>query len=295
MLDLKRPDVRMIDKVMRKKEPPTGPRWKRALRSVGRIFLLLFLVLFFVGGGAYWWNPQRIHFRKKTPANFAKVDPDSAHLFSSGHRVTIVVGHPDDAEFFISGALLKLHDAGAILTLVVVTDGDKSYYPPFLTNSEENRRVRHQEQIDASSHYRARVVFLGGPDGRYNPDEPALRAKLKSAIDESKPETLIAFDPEYLPMIQHRDHENSGRATLELASKTTAKWILFFATTAKNYFVDTSKYWDKRSELVSIHKSQFYGEKLERVRGMLYEKEMNDGEEAGSDLAEGFRAIKLKD
>ena len=280
---------------MRKKEPPSGPRWKRVLKSVGRILLSLFLVLFFVGGGAYWWNPQRIHFRKPNPDNFPKVDPDSSSLFSAGHRVTIVVGHPDDAEFFISGALLKLHDAGAILTLIVVTDGDKSFYPPFMTNAEENRRVRRLEQTQASSHYGAKVIFMGGPDGRYNPDEPFLRAKLLATIHSEHPDYIIAFDPEYLPTIQHRDHENSGRAAIELAPETSAKWILLFATTAKNYFVDTSKYWDKRSELVAIHKSQFYGEKLERVRGMLYEKEMSDGEESNLELAEGFRAIKLKD
>lgn len=257
--------------------------------------ILLFLILFFVGGGAYWWNPQKFHLAKKTPSNFPKVDPDSAALFSVGHRVTVVVGHPDDAEFFISGALMKLHDAGAILTLIVVTDGDKSYYPPFLTDAEENRRVRRLEQAEASSHYDAKVVFLGGPDGRYNPDEPVLRSKLKAAIDDSKPETLIAFDPEYLPTIQHRDHENSGRATFELAKDTSAKWILLFATTAKNYYVDTSKYWDKRAELVAIHKSQFYGSKLELIKGTLLDKEMSDGEQAGCELAEGFRAIKLKD
>jgi LmbE family N-acetylglucosaminyl deacetylase len=255
--------------------------------------LLMFVIIV---GGAYWWNPQRLHYpTRKPPADFPKVDPDSAKLFSKGTHVTVVVGHPDDAEYFISGALLKLHDAGAVITLVVVTDGDKSYYPPFTTNVEENRRVRRQEQTDASANYGAKVVFLGGPDGRYNPDESSLRAKLKSAIDATNPDYLIAFDSEYLPMVQHRDHENSGRAATELAPNTSAKWLLLFATTAKNYTVDTSEYWDGRSRLVAIHKSQFSGQKLELIRGTLYDKEMTDGEAAGFELGEGFRAIRLKD
>jgi LmbE family N-acetylglucosaminyl deacetylase len=277
---------------MRKKDPPTGPRWKRVLKSIGRMLLMFVLIV----GGAYWWNPQKLHYpQKQTPENFPKIDPDSPKLFSKATNVTVVVGHPDDAEFFISGTLLKLHEAGAKITLIVVTDGDKGYYPSFLTNVTENRRIRRQEQIDASANYGGQVVFLAGPDGRYDPDEPTLRAKLKAAIDASQPNYLMAFDSEYLPRVQHRDHENAGRATSELAPKTSAQWLLLFSTTAPNYTVDTSKYWAERSRLVAIHKSQFYGEKLYMIRGMLYEKEMTDGEAAGFELGEGFRAVKLKD
>lgn len=277
---------------IRKKEKPTGPFWKRALKSAARMFILFVVIV----GGIYWWNPQKIHYpRKKAPANFPRVDAATAKLFSKDARVTVVVGHPDDAEFFISGTLLKLDKAGAKLTLIVVTDGDKSYYPPFFTNPEENRKVRRQEQIDASAGYHAKVVFLGGPDGRYNPDEPVLRAKLKAAIDETKPDYLITFDPEYIPTIQHRDHENSGRATVELAPQTSAKWLLLFATNAKNYFVDTEKFWSERTRLVAIHKSQFFGEKLPAITGMLYQKEIDDGAESGYEMAEGFRAVKLRD
>jgi len=281
---------------MRKKDKPTGPLWKRLLRSFGRILLLLAIVLVVGGGGFYCWNPQKLHYpRKQPPANFPKVDPDSSKLFHKDTNVTVVVGHPDDAEFFISGALLKLNEMGAKITLIVVTDGDKSFYPPFTTNVDENRRVRHQEQIDASAQYNARVVFLGGPDGRYDPDEPTLRKKLEDAMVASKPDYVMTFDSEYLPTIQHRDHENSGRAALELAPKTSAKWVLLFATMAKNYYVETGKYWSKRTELVAIHKSQFYGSRLEMITGMLLEREMSDGEAAGVEMAEGFRAIKLKD
>ncbi len=276
-------------------ESTPKPLWKRLLRSIFRIFTLLFLILFFCGGGFYCWNPQKIHF-KKEPVGVPKTYMGNAgSLFSKDARVTVVVGHPDDAEYFISGVLLKMYDAGTQITLIVVTDGDKSYYPSFLTNAEENRKVRRQEQTEASSHYGAKVVFLGGPDGRYDPNEPTLRKKLEDAMIESKPDAILAFDPEYLPVVQHRDHENSGRAASELALKTSAKAIFFFASTAPNFSVATGDYWSKRSELIAIHKSQFSGEKLERVRSTLMEREFNDGELFGGDMAEAFRAMKLKD
>ncbi|MBI1332235.1 MAG: hypothetical protein GC165_05085 [Armatimonadetes bacterium] len=277
---------------MRKKKVVSGPRWKRALKSVGRMLLLFVLIV----GGIYWWNPQRIHYPvRKPPADYPKIDPDSARLFSKGTRVTVVTGHPDDTEYFISGTLLKLHEAGAEITLIVVTDGDKSYYPPFMTNVAENRRVRRIEQNDASSHYGAKVIFLGGPDGRYDPDEPVLRKKLEDAMVDSHPDYILAFDSEYVPFVQHRDHENSGRAASELASKTSASWLLLFATTAPNVYFDTDKYWSERADLLKIHKSQFYGEKLQAVTGTVMQKELDDGEAAGLNMAEGFRAIRLKD
>ena len=261
------------------------PIWKRIVRS----FLLLIGILL----GAYLWNPQRVHWPSRPiPVPNPKIDPDSKALFAKGTRVTAVVGHPDDAEFYISGTLLKLAKAGAKVTLIVVTDGDKSYYPGFLTDAEENRRVRRQEQKDASAAYQGNVVFLGGPDGRYDPDEPKLRTKLLTAIQESKPDYLIAFDDEFVTRIQHRDHSNSGRATRELFPESGAKWLLLFATSAPNYWVDTTGTWDKRAELLAVHKSQFFGDKLLTIQGFVLDKAMTEGEKLGVETAESFRAIR---
>lgn len=260
------------------------PIWKRIARS--------FLLMLGIIAGIYAWNPQRLHYFAK-PVSLPKLDPDSKSLFEKGTRVTTVVGHPDDAEFYISGTLLKLHQAGADITLIVVTDGDKSYYPPFLTNASENRTIRRKEQEDASAAYGAKVVFLGGPDGRYDPDEPTLRAKLLTAIQDSKPDYLIAFDDEYVLKVQHRDHENSGRATRELAHESGAKWLLLFATMAPNYWVDTTGTWDKRAELLAVHKSQFNGEKLQLIQGTIFDKATTEGEKIGAETAECFRSIPL--
>ncbi len=260
------------------------PIWKRIARSS--------LMLLGIVGGLYAWNPQRLHYFAK-PVVLSKKDPESANLFKNGTRVTVVVGHPDDAEFYISGTLLKLHQAGAEITLIVVTDGDKSYYPWFLTNAEENRKVRRIEQTEASKAYGAKVVFLGGPDGRYDPDETNLRAKLLSAIQDSKPDYLMAFDDEHVIKVQHRDHENSGRATRELAPQTGAKWLLLFATYAPTYWVDTTGTWDKRAQLLAVHKSQFFGEKLGFIQGTVLDKALTEGEKIGKETAESFRAIPL--
>jgi LmbE family N-acetylglucosaminyl deacetylase len=113
-------------------------------------------------------------------------------------------------------------------------------------------------------------------------------------MNASKPDYVISFESEYVPTIQHRDHENSGKAALELASQTSAKWALLFATNSPNFYFDTTGTWTKREELLAVHASQFYGEKLERIKGFVMSKAENEGEIIGTETAEAFRAIKLK-
>jgi LmbE family N-acetylglucosaminyl deacetylase len=274
-----------------KKEPAPQPLLKRLFRSALRVVTLTVVVL----GGAYAWNPQKLHYpRRKPPVPNPRIDPESKRLFSAGTRLTVVTGHPDDTEYYISGTLLKLAQAGVKITLIVTTDGDKSFYPPFTTNVEENRRVRRKEQAEAAKAYGASVVMLGGSDGRYDPDEPTLRAKLRDAMIASQPDYVMTFESEYLPTVQHRDHENSGRAASELAKETGAKWLVRFATTADNYYVDTSGTWARREELLAIHASQFYGEKLVRIQGFVMSKAVEDGAEINAETAEGFRVSRLR-
>jgi LmbE family N-acetylglucosaminyl deacetylase len=275
---------------MKKRDAKVLTRKQKFLRSLLRIFGTVFLILF----GVYFWNPQRVHFgepKKMPPINHGITE---ANFIKKDTRVTVVVGHPDDAEFYISGTLLKLHEAGAKITLILVTDGDKGYYPFFLTDAAENRRVRRQEQRDASAAYGAELVFLGGPDGRYDPDEPTLRAKLLEVMKASKPDYVLTFDAECIIRVQHRDHENAGRAATELAGETTAKALLLFAGTSPNFVVDTSKYWPTREKLLAIHKSQFYDDKLEMIKGMVYSRTIDAAEDYKFELGEAYRVVPLR-
>lgn len=244
-------------------------------------------------GVLYAWNPQKIDLFAKTPPPSERVTPEQIGLFSPGRRVAVVVAHPDDPEFYISGTLLKLKASGAKLLIVLTTDGGKAYYPPFTTNVEENRRVRRQEQLDAAAAYGAQVTFLDAPDGRYVPND-AEKTKMREALREFDPEVVITFDGDYPPQIQHRDHRNSGIATEAIVAGTSTQWLLRFGTRAPNLYVDTSGLWEKRSELLAIHKSQFFGGRLERVRGMVQGRAFAYGEEANVEMAEAFRASEIR-
>ena len=192
----------------------------------------------------------------KTPPDVPTTKLDVATAFPKGVRVTLVTAHPDDAEFYLGATLPQLRDAGVILSLVVVTDGDKGYYP--FEDAEGNRRVRDAEQRTAAAAWGATsVAFLHFPDGRVH-SGPELDDALIAAIAPFRPEIVLAFDDVYPPRRQHRDHLRSGEAlTAILPRLEGVRAVARFSTAAPNRVVDATATWDEKLRLMRLHKSQF--------------------------------------
>ncbi len=244
--------------------------------------------------GLYFYQPQRIDFfPKSTPDPHPPVDPDSEHLFSPGTRVAVVAAHPDDPEFYIGGTLTELSRAGATILIVMCTDGDKGYYPRFMTDAAENRRVRQLEQIEAAAEYSAEVVFLHELDGRLKSDAKVIEA-IRHELEAFQPEYVLCFDPPYPPRLQHGDHLRSGEATeAAIEACPSVKWVMRYSTHAANYFVDISKVWPRKAELLKIHKSQFTGEPSSMVMSIIQGRAEADGKAIGVQFAEGFRCTRF--
>lgn len=262
-----------------------GNGWGARLGRIGFLTAGLLTIL-------YLWNPQKIELFPKAAPEGPRVTPEEVGLFAR-RRAAVVFAHPDDAEFYISGTLLKLKASGARMLFVLTTDGGKAYYPPFTTDVEANRRVRREEQLESAAQYGAEVVFLDAPDGRYTPDATE-QGKLLRALQAFDPEIVLTFDGEYPPRVQHRDHRNSGVATEAVVARTGAEWLLRFSTHAPNLYVDTTGFWDERERLLAIHRSQFTAEKMPMIANMVRGMSEADGERAGTELAEGFRATRLR-
>ena len=242
----------------------------------------------------YEYQPQRYDFVPRAlPQNNAWTDPDSAKLFQTGTKILVVTAHPDDAEFYIGGLLSKLGTAGAEITLVVCTDGDKGYYP--FEDWQRNRRVRQQEQRDAAKIWNAAdVEFLSYPDGRLfaNPD---VVERIAAVIKRVQPEYVVAFDTEYPPRLSHRDHRNAGEAAERAVQQShSAKWLLRFSTLAPNFAVDVTPQWPVKRELLAVHKSQFYGGKLARIEGFVRHSTEDYGKLLHVQYAEGLRCTRLR-
>jgi LmbE family N-acetylglucosaminyl deacetylase len=259
--------------------------WVRILRTLG-VALAIPLAI-------YLYQPQRYDlFPRPAPSPNPPVDPESSQLFSKEARVVVVAAHPDDPEFYMGGTLLRLHQAGAQIAIVMCTDGDKGYYPWFMTDPAKNRVVRRAEQIAAARHYGATVYFLARRDGRLKADD-ALISAVQSAMRQFHPNFLLTFDPEYPPRIQHRDHLQSGVAGIAAAQRMPEiRWILRFATRAPNYVVDVTKVWDQRQDILAVHKSQFYGKHLDGIREMIGDRSNQEGAPRGFEDGEAFRCSK---
>jgi LmbE family N-acetylglucosaminyl deacetylase len=258
---------------------------KRRVIAYGSIAALLV--------GFYYYQPNRIDFiPRHMPALNPRVDPDSAFLFKKGTRIAIVTAHPDDAEFFLGGTLTRLSAAGADITLIVCTNGDKSFYP--WEDGTKLGRIRQDEQREAFNHWHgSRLVFLGYPDGRLHPNDD-VKARILVELQAARPEYILAFDPDFPPRISHGDHRSAGAVVKAIAGQTTAKWLLMFQTIAENYTLDITDQWEEKTQLLAMHRSQFSGEKLARVTGFVEDMAIGYGEKINVTYGEGFRCLNLR-
>jgi LmbE family N-acetylglucosaminyl deacetylase len=243
--------------------------------------------------GFYVWQPIQVDLFPRSLPLKASVDPDSAKLFAKGTRVMVIVGHPDDSEFYAAGTLLKLGQVGAELRQLLHTDGDKAYY--FWADNSALREIRQAEQRKASARWGARELrFLGSPDGRLRKNEETV-AKTAEVLREWKPEYVLCFDPEYPPRSSHQDHRRSGEIAMEAcrAAKFTG-WVLQFSTRAQNYAVNVDKEWTERLELLAIHASQFSGERLRFIQAHIADSAVAQAGDAGFSFGEGFRCVRFE-
>ena len=203
------------------------------------------------------------------------------------------MAHPDDPEFYVAGLLTRLAASGARLSLIVATDGDKGYYP--FGDSGALRRTRRREQDAAAAGWNAReVVYLGYPDGRL-PESPEVVAAIVRELRRLRPEYVLLLDGRYPPRLTHRDHRRAGRMAAEAARQAGAsRWLLHCSTGAPNFAVDVTGQWDRRWELLRIHRSQFRGRRLRRVQDLITRNAISDGRLLGVRYAEGLRCVPLR-
>ena len=203
-----------------------------------------------------WYVPIEYTLFPSNPPSLAVEPLNVAKSFPKGTRVTVVTAHPDDAEFYLGATLPEIRDAGADLSLVVVTDGDKGYYP--FEDAEANRQVRRAEQTEAAHRWGAKdVQFLGFPDGRVHSGDD-LNNAIRGALERLHPEVILSFDDLYPPRRHHADHARTAESVAAiLPSLKGVRAIGRFSTEAPNRVFDASRRWAEKLELMKVHKSQF--------------------------------------
>jgi LmbE family N-acetylglucosaminyl deacetylase len=254
---------------------------------------LVYGTLIFGFWAFYAWQPWEFDLiPRKLPDPHPAVEPDPERLFEQGTRVLLITAHPDDSEFYIGGTLDILGQTAEIHQ-VIITDGDKGYYP--FENHAENRRVRRAEAQASLEAWNGRsLTFLSKPDGRMRADAALVR-ELRAIIERQRPDYVLTFDGDYPPRMSHQDHRRTGEAATRAALEAgVGQWLMLFSTSAPNYVVDITDRWERKKGLLAIHASQFSGERLEGVTNLVASRAEEDGDRIGVTHGEGFRCIPIR-
>jgi len=136
-------------------------------------------------------------------------------------RVVVVGAHPDDETLGIGGCLQVLHRRGALMALVVASDGEAAY-PALNTDARRDlgcaRRVELMAALKVQGLAEVPVHWLGLPDSGLAEHADALRDALVP---------LLVDADAYLapwPGDPHPDHRAAGRAAAEAAPVTAHGW-----------------------------------------------------------------------
>jgi LmbE family N-acetylglucosaminyl deacetylase len=201
-------------------------------------------------------------------------------------RLLFIGAHPDDETFFAAGTMAKYAEAGAQVSLVCATRGERGKTGG-LCCVDELPRVREQELIDA-------MKALGVTDVQFLPyhdklltDAPVeeIRRTLVEAIRRTSPQVLITFDPHGAN--QHADHIAISRFALDAAAAAAdARWypetgstheierllwtpptILFKlpegadipALPGSDFVIDTTRWIPQKTAAFQAHRTQFPG------------------------------------
>ena len=222
------------------------------------------------------------------------------------------MAHPDDAEMFCAGTLIKLQDHGFEVFIASMTPGDcgsREHGPA------EISRIRREEGKHAAARIKAHYHCLDFRDLQIGYDAPSIKTVVES-VREIRPEIVITHSPsDYMP-----DHEftsllvrnacfaasapnfDTGRRPGSAATEHIPH--LYYAAPAagtgifgepipSSLYIDISDVVGVKADMLAQHKSQ--REWLRAQHGMdEYIEEMRrwsaaQGAAIGVEFAEGFR------
>ncbi len=190
-------------------------------------------------------------------------------------RALVVVAHPDDIDFGMSGTVAALVAAGTEVIYAIATSGEAG--PPEDLDRSELAVLREREQRAAAAAVGVTDVrFLGLPDGHVVADL-ALRSTISGVIRDVRPHLVLQQSPERRYdriYASHPDHLAVAEATIaavypdarnphahpELVRgglephKVAEVWIV--GLEPANHFIDITDVFDRKLAALSCHASQ---------------------------------------
>jgi LmbE family N-acetylglucosaminyl deacetylase len=146
--------------------------------------------------------------------------PEASRDLGAPRCVVAIGAHPDDIEFHCGATLARWSAAGAVVHLVICTDGSKGTWDT-AADPAEVARHRAAEAADAASALGAtgEVLLLGAVDGELAAAcapgaGGALHDELVGVLRRLRPDVVLGHDP-WRRYRLHPDHRAAGFLTVD--------------------------------------------------------------------------------
>ncbi|HEX2195838.1 MAG TPA: PIG-L deacetylase family protein [Actinomycetota bacterium] len=232
-------------------------------------------------------------------------------MTAPAYRALVVSAHPDDLEFGAAGTVAAWADAGAEVTVCIVTDGSTGTQDRSLMGAPLSEIRKEEAAAAAAILGVAELVWLDYPDGyvEYTLD---LRRDLARVFRRYRPHRYMVMDPTPTiddRFINHPDHRAVGQASLdvtltagttpghfpELLDEGLEPWrdlreVWIMGPAGGPRVVDVTATIDRKIEALMCHRSQV-GENRAEIEGWLRDRLAEIGATAGFAYGESFRVI----
>ncbi len=136
-----------------------------------------------------------------------------------GKKIFVIVAHPDDEGYLVSGTSYLNAKAGGTTTIICATLGEKgTSHLSKPVSPARLKAIRKQELLNATRHAKVdKLHILNFPDGRVKQHQVAFTKQCGTLAKEERPEIVISFGPD--GWTGHRDHIATFVAARAVAKK----------------------------------------------------------------------------
>ncbi len=232
---------------------------------------------------------------------------NAAEALFRARKILCIQPHYDDNDIYAGGTLALLHDLGAELTYLTVTDDLVGVLDQSLPDREMEELLRSEQVTAGRSIGVGRHTWLGYPDA--GPlDYYRLRTDIIACLRSTLPDFVFTVDP-WLPYEAHRDHILTGQAAAEAVYlvnfprlKTRAEiddtyrhhdiqGVAFYNTASPNKTIDISRTFERKHQAIRAYKAQFMELDMEQLILECDKNEKKAAERDGYRRAERFKIV----
>jgi LmbE family N-acetylglucosaminyl deacetylase len=223
------------------------------------------------------------------------------------HRILCVQPHYDDNDIGAGGTLAALHERGAELIYLTVTDDLVGVLDPTLPSDRAALQLKAEQRCAGEFIGVGEQIWLGYPDaGEFSVF--ALRMEIVRWIRQLRPDFIFTCDP-WLPYEAHQDHIRTGLAVAEAAilyhlprfvtdpeidasyQPHGLKGVGFYLTHAPNLTFDISAWQSRKHRALNCYRLQFTPDTTEALHRQVEALERQAGKAAGFQFGEPLKLL----